>query len=333
MMKKCLIIAEVGVNHNGNLEIAKKLVDMAYEAGADIVKFQTANLNSLVTKNAPMAEYQKENMQVSLSQVDMLKKLLLSYDDFKELSKYCQKIGIQFLSTPFDIESIEFLYNMGCKIWKIPSGEITNLPYLERIAKTHQPVILSTGMSTIEEIRAAIDVLKNNSSGAITLLHCTTAYPAPYDDINLRAMQTLRDEFNCEVGYSDHTMGYEIAIAAVALGANVIEKHFTLDRNMIGPDHKASLEPEELKRMIFAIRHVEKALGSSEKRPSLSEVGNMQIVRKSIVAKRDILKGEILSTENITTKRPGSGISPMRWYEVIGTLATRDFKEDDLIEL
>ncbi len=332
-MKKCLIIAEVGVNHNGNLEIAKKLVDMAYEAGADIVKFQTANLNSLVTKNAPMAEYQKENMQVSLSQVDMLKKLLLSYDDFKELSKYCQKIGIQFLSTPFDIESIEFLYNMGCKIWKIPSGEITNLPYLERIAKTHQPVILSTGMSTIEEIRAAIDVLKNNSSGAITLLHCTTAYPAPYDDINLRAMQTLRDEFNCEVGYSDHTMGYEIAIAAVALGANVIEKHFTLDRNMIGPDHKASLEPEELKRMIFAIRHVEKALGSSEKRPSLSEVGNMQIVRKSIVAKRDILKGEILSTENITTKRPGSGISPMRWYEVIGTLATRDFKEDDLIEL
>ena len=332
-MKKCLIIAEVGVNHNGNLEIAKKLVDMAYEAGADIVKFQTANLNSLVTKNAPMAEYQKENMQVSLSQVDMLKKLLLSYDDFKELSKYCQKIGIQFLSTPFDIESIEFLYNMGCKIWKIPSGEITNLPYLERIAKTHQPVILSTGMSTIEEIRAAIDVLKNNSSGAITLLHCTTAYPAPYDDINLRAMQTLRDEFNCEVGYSDHTMGYEIAIAAVALGANVIEKHFTLDRNMIGPDHKASLEPEELKRMIFAIRHVEKALGSSKKRPSLSEVGNMQIVRKSIVAKRDILKGEILSTENITTKRPGSGISPMRWYEVIGTLATRDFKEDDLIEL
>ena len=333
MMKKCLIIAEVGVNHNGNLEIAKKLVDMAYEAGADIVKFQTANLNSLVTKNAPMAEYQKENMQVSLSQVDMLKKLLLSYDDFKELSKYCQKIGIQFLSTPFDIESIEFLYNMGCKIWKIPSGEITNLPYLERIAKTHQPVILSTGMSTIEEIRAAIDVLKNNSSGAITLLHCTTAYPAPYDDINLRAMQTLRDEFNCEVGYPDHTMGYGIAIAAVALGANVIEKHFTLDRNMIGPDHKASLEPEELKRMIFAIRHVEKALGSSEKRPSLSEVGNMQIVRKSIVAKRDILKGEILSTENITTKRPGSGISPMRWYEVIGTLATRDFKEDDLIEL
>lgn len=215
----------------------------------------------------------------------------------------------------------------------LPDG--TGFDVCEKVRKqnTQIPIILSTGMSTIEEIRAAIDVLKNNSSGAITLLHCTTAYPAPYDDINLRAMQTLRDEFNCEVGYSDHTMGYEIAIAAVALGANVIEKHFTLDRNMIGPDHKASLEPEELKRMIFAIRHVEKALGSSEKRPSLSEVGNMQIVRKSIVAKRDILKGEILSTENITTKRPGSGISPMRWYEVIGTLATRDFKEDDLIEL
>lgn len=332
-MKHTLIIAEAGVNHNGSLELAKKLIDAAYESGADIVKFQTAKLSSLVTKTAPTAEYQKKNMGQELSQAEMLKKLLLSFDDFRELSQYCKKIGILFLSTPFDLESIDFLEEIGCPFWKIPSGEITNLPYLERLAKTEKPIIMSTGMCTLDEVRSAVDILKKNLAGKITLLHCTTQYPAPYPEVNLNAMRTLQKEFGFEVGYSDHTKGTEVPIAAVAMGATVIEKHFTLDRNMEGPDHKASLEPDELAAMVRAIRNIELAMGTGGKKPSESEKKNIVIARKSIIAARNIKKGEVLTENNLTTKRPGSGISPMKWYEVLGTKAIRDFDEDEMIEL
>ncbi len=333
MMGKVLIIAEAGVNHNGDLELAKKLALVAKECGADIVKFQTAKVSSLVSKFAQMADYQKQNIGHEMSQQEMLKKLLLSYDEFIVLAEYCKKIGIQFLSTPFDIESIYFLENLGCDLWKVPSGEITNRPYLEKIAQTGKSVILSTGMSTLDEVDAALKVLSGNGSKDITLLHCTTEYPAPYEEINLKAMLTLEKEFKCPVGYSDHTKGIEVAIAAVAMGARVVEKHFTLDKNMEGPDHKASLEPMELKAMVNAIRNIEKAMGDGHKEPSASEIRNREVARKSIVAKRSIAKGEILSEENITTKRPGNGISPMRWYEVLGRKAIRDFQEDELIEI
>lgn len=332
-MGKVLIIAEAGVNHNGSLDIAKKLALTAKECGADIVKFQTAKLSSLVSKYAEMAGYQKENMGQDTSQQEMLKKLLLSYTDFEELFSYCKEIGIKFLSTPFDIESIDFLENLGCDIWKIPSGEITNLPYLEKIGKTGRNIILSTGMSKMPEVEEALHVLRHNGSGDIVLLHCTTEYPAPYDEVNLKAMRTLAETFHCVAGYSDHTEGIEVAVAAAALGAEVIEKHFTLDKTMEGPDHKASLEPEELRGMIRAIRNIEKALGDGVKEPTASELGNRKAARKSIVAKRDIRKGEILSEENITTKRPGNGISPMKWYQILGTTAIRDFQEDELIEV
>lgn len=333
MMGKVLIIAEAGVNHNGDLELAKKLALVAKECGADIVKFQTARVSSLVSKFAQMADYQKQNIGHEMSQQEMLKKLLLSYDEFIVLAEYCKEIGIQFLSTPFDIESIDFLENLGCDLWKVPSGEITNRPYLEKIAQTGKSVILSTGMSTLDEVDAALKVLSENGSKDITLLHCTTEYPAPYEEINLKAMLTLEKEFKCPVGYSDHTKGIEVAIAAVAMGACVIEKHFTLDKNMEGPDHKASLEPMELKAMVNAIRNIEKAMGDGHKEPTVSEIRNREVARKSIVAKRSIAKGEILSEENITTKRPGNGISPMRWYEVLGRKAIRDFQEDELIEI
>lgn len=332
-MKKVLIIAEAGVNHNGNLDLAKKMALVAKKCGADIVKFQTAKLSSLVSKYADMADYQKENIGYEMSQREMLKRLLLSYGDFENLAAYCNEIGIKFLSTPFDIESILFLQKLGCNIWKIPSGEITNLPYLEKIAETGNDMILSTGMSTMQEIKAALDILRNKGTGDITLLHCTTEYPAPYEDVNLRALSVLTEEFRCDVGYSDHTKGIEVSIAAAALGATVIEKHFTLDRNMEGPDHKASLEPYELKVMVRSIRNIERALGKPEKRPALSEIKNRAVARKSIVAKRDIKKGETLSENNITTKRPGNGISPMDWYSVIGTKAIHDFREDELIEV
>lgn len=332
-MNKVLIIAEAGVNHNGDLKLAKKMAHAAKECGADIVKFQTARLSSLVSKYAEMAEYQKENTGCEMSQREMLKRLLLSYKEFEILAAYCNEIGIKFLSTPFDIESILFLQTLGCNIWKIPSGEITNLPYLEKIAETHQDVILSTGMSTLQEIKEALAVLQNKGAGDITLLHCTTEYPAPYEEVNLKALSVLKKEFRCAVGYSDHTKGIEVSIAAAALGATVIEKHFTLDRNMDGPDHKASLEPGELKDMIRSIRNIEKALGKPEKKPALSEIKNRAVARKSIVAKRDIRKGEVLSEKNITTKRPGNGMSPMEWYSVIGTAAVRDFREDELIEV
>ena len=332
-MKRTLILAEAGVNHNGSLKIAKQLALTAKQCGADIVKFQTAKLNSLVSKYAVMAEYQKKNIGREMSQQEMLKKLLLTYDEFRELSAYCDEIGIRFLSTPFDLDSIDFLEELGCCMWKIPSGEITNLPYLERIAGTHKKVILSTGMSTLDEVREAVSVLEQNGTGEITILHCTTQYPAPFNEVNLKAMLTLRSEFHKEIGYSDHTRGIEIPIAAVALGAAVIEKHFTLDRGLEGPDHKASLEPDELCTMIQLIRNVEKAMGTGEKIYTESEIANKAIARKSIIAACDINKGELLTKANLTTKRPGTGISPMDWYRVLGTRAIRDFQEDTLIEI
>lgn len=331
-MNNVLIIAEAGVNHNGKLELAKKLVDIAKEAGADIVKFQTAKLESLVSKNAPMAEYQKRNIGFEESQKEMLSKLLLKYEDFIELSQYCKEKEIEFLSTPFDIDSIKFLNNL-IPIWKIPSGEITNYPYLVEIAKTNKPVILSTGMSDMKEVEEAVSILMNHGTLEISLLHCNTQYPTEYKDVNLKAMVTLQEKFKVPVGYSDHTNGIEIPIAAVAMGAKIIEKHFTIDKNMAGPDHKASLEPNELKKMITSIRNIEEALGTGIKNPSQSEITNKIIARKSIVASKKICKGDVFTEDNITTKRPGTGISPMRWNEVIGLKANKDFNEDELIEI
>lgn len=330
---KVLIIAEAGVNHNGSLELAYRLVDEAKKAGADIVKFQTAIPELVISRYAPKAEYQKEQTGEQESQLEMCKKIHLKFDEYVPLKRYCEEIGIAFLSTPFDLPSINFLSELGCEIWKIPSGEITNYPYLVEIAKKHQPIILSTGMCNEEEIAEAIDVLKSNGAGQIRLLHCTTEYPTPYEDVNLRAMCAMNERFGLEVGYSDHTKGIEVPIAAVAMGAKVIEKHFTLDKNMEGPDHKASLEPQELKQMVDSIRNIENAMGSGIKQPAESEKKNIAIARKSIVANVPIKKGELLTSENITTKRPGNGISPMRWNDVIGTYAVRDFEEDELIEL
>lgn len=331
-MGRVLIIAEAGVNHNGSLEMAKQLVDAAHECGADIVKFQTAKLDSLVSKSAQMADYQKKNIGVNGSQKEMLKKLLLSYDEFVEIAHYCKEVGIIFLSTPFDIESIHFLNDMQ-DIWKVPSGEITDYPYLVEIAKTGKKVILSTGMAEMNEIQAAINVLNENGTTDITLLHCTTEYPAPIKDVNLNVMKILKKKLGYPVGYSDHTQGIEVDLAAVALGAEIIEKHFTLNRDFPGPDHKASLEPNELKAMVDGIRKIELALGSTEKKPSEAEIRNREAARKSIVANRKIAAGEILTADNVTTKRPGTGINPMRWNEVIGTKAIRDFYEDELIEI
>lgn len=331
-MSNTLIIAEAGVNHNGDLNLAKRLVDEAKKAGADIVKFQTFVPELLSSKKAEMAKYQKENLGVDDSQLDMLKKLALDFDDFIVLSDYCKLVGIKFLSTPFDIKSISFLDKLQ-DTWKVPSGEITNYPYLVEIAKTHKTVILSTGMSTLEEIDDAIKVLRFNGTDDISLLHCNTNYPTPFNDVNLKAMLTIRDKFGLRVGYSDHTQGIEVPIAAVALGAEIIEKHFTLDRNMEGPDHKASLEPKELADMVRAIRNIEKSLGDGIKKVTDLERSNISVARKSIVAKTDIKKGEIFTESNLTTKRPGTGISPMKWNIVIGTAAIKDFKKDELIEL
>jgi N,N'-diacetyllegionaminate synthase len=327
------IIAEAGVNHNGRLDLAKKLVDKAKEAGADCIKFQTFKSKSIVSKGADKADYQKAQTGINESQLSMLQKLELSFKDFIELNKYCKERGIQFLSTAFDFDSINFLNNLGMGMWKVPSGEITNLPYLIKIAKTHQPVILSTGMSTLDEIRAAVDALNRYDCGAITLLHCTTEYPAPYADVNLNAIKTMRKIFNLPVGYSDHTKGIEIPMAAVALGATVIEKHFTLDKSMEGPDHKASLEPDQLASMVIAIRNVELAMGTGEKKPAECELKNMAVARKSIIASCSIKEGEVFSEDNLTVKRPGTGISPMRWFDILGQRAIRDFEEDELIVL
>ncbi len=332
-MNHVCIIAEAGVNHNGDFELAKKMVDVAKAAGVDYIKFQTFIPEKLVSKNAEKAQYQKDATGGTETQLQMLRRLTLSNENFIQLKEYCDSIGIEFISTPFDLESIDFLNEIGCNLWKVPSGEITNLPYLIKIAKTNKPVIMSTGMCTMEEIEEAIKVLKDNGTKDIKLLHCTTEYPTPYGDVNLNAMLALKEHFRVEVGYSDHTKGIEVPIAAVAMGATVIEKHFTLDRNMEGPDHKASLEMDELKKMVDSIRNIECALGTGEKKPTESEKKNIGIARKSIVAKRTIKKGEVLTEENITTKRPGNGISPMRWFEVVGMEAIRDFAEDEMIEL
>ena len=332
-MKKTLIIAEAGVNHNGKIHLAKELAKKAKEAGADIVKYQTFVPELLVSRYALKAEYQQKNDPKAENQLDMLKRLCLTKKEFIELKAYCNDIGITFLSTPFDLESIKFLEELDIPLWKIPSGEIENLPYLEKLGKTGKPVIMSTGMASLEEIRSALKVLKENGTREISLLHCTTQYPAPMDSVNLRAMETLGKEFGVHVGYSDHTEGIEVAVAAVSLGAQIIEKHFTLDKTMEGPDHIASLEPTELKKMVCAIRNIEKAMGSDKKEAAGCEIKNIGVARKSIVALKDIKKGEILDEFNLTVKRPGNGISPMRWYEVVGKTATRDFKEDEMIEI
>jgi len=335
-MGHTVIIAEAGVNHNGSIEMAKKLVDAAAEAGADYVKFQTFKSANLVLKNARAANYQRKNMQENaLSQYQMLKTLELTYEDHVKLIEYASSQGIKFLSTAFDLESVQLLAEFHLGLWKIPSGEITNYPYLRLIARQHEPVILSTGMSTMEEIEEAVQVLLDNglSLDHLTILHCNTEYPTPMCDVNLRAMNTIASVFHTRVGYSDHTLGIEIPIAAVALGASVIEKHFTLDRSLQGPDHKASLEPKELKRMVTAIRNVEAALGNPEKMVTESEEKNKLLVRKSIVALKDIREGDFFSEENLTAKRPGNGISAMKWQEIIGKKAPRNFKADELIEL
>ena len=330
MGNKVFIIAEAGDNHNGKIDLAFKLVDNAKEAGADAVKFQTFKTEEIICKNAQMAEYQKKNLGIEETQFEMVKKLELSFDEFKELKKYCDDKGIQFLSTAFDIPSAEFLNNLDLPLFKIPSGEITNLPLLRKINSFKKDIILSTGMANLDEIQAALYVLKDCR---VSLLHCTTEYPCPYDSVNMNAMLTLKEIFGLEVGYSDHTKGIEIPVMAVSMGAKIIEKHFTLDKNMEGPDHKASLEPDELKDMVSAIRNVEKAFGSGVKEPQDAEKKNIDIARKSIVARCDIKKGETFTEENLTTKRPGNGISPMRWDEFIGTVAMKDFKVDELIKV
>lgn len=327
------VIAEAGVNHNGKIEIAKRMVDVAKDAGVDCIKFQTFKSENIVSKRAEKAEYQKRNTRTDGSQLEMLQKLELSCEEFLELSRYCREKDINFMSTAFDLDSVEFLKTIDMLAWKIPSGEITNLPYLIKIASMNKPVILSTGMCELQDISAAVDVLRVNGTESITLLHCTTEYPTPFEDVNLKAMLTMKEHFQLPVGYSDHTNGIEVPIAAVALGACIIEKHFTLDKTMEGPDHKASLEPEELKEMVLAIRNIESALGSSDKKPVASEQKNIAVARKSIVAKKLIKKGETFTEENITVKRPGNGISPMQWFQVLGQAALRDFEEDELIEI
>lgn len=333
-MKHTLIIAEAGVNHNGSIVMAKQLIDAAAIAGVDYVKFQTFKAEKLVTKDAKQADYQQRNAADD-SQYSMLKKLELSEAQHEELIAYCMEKGLKFLSTAFDMESVEYLHSLRLGLWKIPSGEITNYPYLKAIAQYGKPVILSTGMCEMEDVQNAVDVLCKHGlkKEQITVLHCNTEYPTPMQDVNLKAMQEIKDAIGVKVGYSDHTQGIEVPIAAVALGAEVIEKHFTLDRTLPGPDHKASLEPNELKAMVDAIRNIEQALGDGRKHVSESERKNMAIARKSIVAARDINHGEMLTEDNLCVKRPGNGISPMRWEDVIGTCAKRDFKADELIEL
>jgi N,N'-diacetyllegionaminate synthase len=332
---KTLVIAEAGVNHNGDINLARQLVDAAAEAGADWVKFQTFSADRLVTKNAEKADYQNQTTDAGESQHAMIRKLELTREMHEILIAYCKSRGIEFFSTGFDLSSIELLVDLGLGSFKIPSGEITNLPYLRHVGKYAKPVILSTGMATMAEIEAALDVLKQagTPNERVTVLHCNTEYPTPITDVNLRAMLTIRDTFGVRVGYSDHTAGIEVAIAAVALGATVIEKHFTLDRNLPGPDHKSSLEPEELRAMVVAIRNIEKAMGDGVKRPSPSETKNIPIVRKSLVAMHAIREGEVFSEANLTIKRPGTGLSPMRWDDVLGSKAPRDFVPDELIEL
>ena len=334
-MNKTFIIAEAGVNHNGSLEMAFQLIDVAVAAGADAVKFQTFKAEKVIAVNAPKASYQKETTGSDESQLEMVKKLELDETTHVQLYQYCQNKGIQFLSTPFDLESIDLLNRLGLEIFKIPSGEITNLPYLRKLGALKKQLILSTGMADLGEIEDALDVLTESgtSLGNITVLHCNTEYPSLFEDVNLRAMLTIRNAFpGIAIGYSDHTSGIEVPIAAVAMGATVIEKHFTLDRNLPGPDHRASLEPPELSAMISDIRNIEKALGTGSKKPSPSELKNKTVARKSIVAALPIEKGETFTEMNITVKRPGTGIAPMRWDEIIGRKASKPYRKDELIE-
>ncbi len=328
-----LIIAEAGVNAGNSLPLAKQMCDVAKDCGADIVKFQTALPELVISRYAPKADYQKETTGAQETQLEMIKKLHLTFEEHTELKLYCDRIGINYLSTPFDLVSLKFLSTLDLPIYKIPSGEITNLPLLEAVAALKKEVILSTGMCNMDEVTEAVNVLLSHGTSSLTLLHCNTEYPTPFCDVNLRAMISLKEKFDLKVGYSDHTNGFEAAIAAVALGAVVIEKHFTLDKNAPGPDHKASLDPGELTTMVNAVRNTEQLLGSGDKTPSPSESKNIVIARKSIVASRPIKMGELLTIDNITTKRPGDGISPMRWHEMLGTPASYDFEEDEQIRL
>jgi N,N'-diacetyllegionaminate synthase len=332
---RTLIVAEAGVNHNGDERLAHQLVDVAADAGADRVKFQTVTADALVTTGAGKAEYQNKAGDVRESQHAMLRKLELSPQMHTALIEHCRARGIGFFSTAFDLLGLQQLLELGAEEFKIPSGEVTNLPYLRRVGSYGRPIILSTGMCTLGEIETALAVLERSGTPLerVTVLHCTTEYPAPMEEVNLRAMSTIREAFGVAVGYSDHTLGIEVALAAVAMGARVIEKHFTIDRTLPGPDHAASLEPAELKALVRGIRNIERALGSTRKAPTPSESRNMAVARKSLVAARTIRRGERFSETNVTAKRPGTGISPMRWDDVIGRTATRDFSVDDLIEV
>ena len=333
--KKIFIIAEAGINHNGSIELARKLVDVASESGVDAVKFQTFKAENVASINAQKAEYQKLCIDKFESQLNMLRKLELDETAHKDLFTYCRSKDLQFLSSPFDLSSIDLLNNLGLKIFKIPSGEIINLPYLRKIGSLEKKVIISTGMATLGEIEAALYILLEAGTKweDMTVLHCNTEYPTNFGEVNLLAMNTIKAAFpDISVGYSDHTLGIEVPIAAAALGAQVIEKHFTLDKTMEGPDHKASLEPSELKTMVLAIRNIEKALGTRAKRPSSSELKNKTVVRKSIMAAREIRKGDTFTENNITVKRPGTGINPMRWDEIIGKIASKSYKKDELID-
>ena len=327
------IIAEAGVNHNGSLEMAKEMARVAKACGADIVKYQTAVPELVVSKFAEKAEYQKQTTDAAESQLEMIRKLHFSFDAHRELKEYCDSIGIQYLSAAFDIPSVQFLGTLNLPLLKVPSGEITNLPYLEEVAKLRTPVLLSTGMSNLNEITDALAVLDEGGCPEATVLHCNTQYPTPYEDANLTAMLELFEQFGLPVGLSDHTPGWECDVAATVLGAQVIEKHFTLDKSLPGPDQQASLDPAELAAMVQAVRHVEAALGDGHKHLTASEAPNKAIARKSIVAARPIAEGEVFTEENLTTKRPGDGVSPMRWHEVLGLRAKRAFAEDEKIEL
>lgn len=332
---KTLIIAEAGVNHNGQLDLAKKLIEVAANAGADYIKFQTFKADNLVSRDALKAEYQKKLTGKSESQYEMIKKLELSKDDHFQLKHFCDNARIKFLSSPFDNDSIDLLEELEVELYKIPSGEITNYPYLKKLAGLHKSLIISTGMSTMDEVGAALDILTKNGTEKeqIVILHANTEYPTPFDDVNLKAMLTMQETFGIKVGYSDHTRGIEIPIAATAMGASVIEKHFTLDHKLPGPDHKASLEPDELKQMVNAIRHTELALGNGIKGPSPSEKKNITVVRKSLYSRKAIKRGEPFTAENLIAKRPGDGLSPMMWKEIIGMNAKRDFEPNEKIEL
>ena len=334
-MNKVFIIAEAGVNHNGSVDLATQLVDVAVDAGADAVKFQTFKAENIISRYAPKANYQQETTNKNESQLEMVRRLELSPAEHKELIKYCKTKGIIFMSAPFDLESIDLLLELGLETMKIPSGEITNLPYLRKIGGLGKRIIMSTGMADLKEIEDALNILLQSGTDRtdITILHCNTEYPSPFEDVNLPAMLTIKNAMNVNVGYSDHTLGIEVPIAAAALGASVIEKHFTLDKSMAGPDHKASLEPGELKAMVQAIRNVEKASGDGIKKPSSSELSNKQIVRKSIVARKNIQEGEVFTDQNITIKRPGTGLSPMMFDEILGKTAKKNFNYDELIEI